>query len=97
MKEFAKVWARGTGIATFNLNIADCFVKLQLGFRLSRPTDPHHRTEPGDPHHLPTPDHYHHPRKRHKKGPAVLAKERARSEQHRASLQSKEAAVSSVL
>ena len=96
LKEVTKVWARGTGLATFNLNSADGFANLQLGFSLGRPTDPHLHVEPGDPHHLPTQDHHRHqPRKRRKKSPARLAKDRARAEQHRARLQSEEAAVSS--
>ena len=86
LKEVTKVWARGTGLATFNLNIADGFANLQLGFSIGRPTDPHLREEPGDPHHLPTQDHHHQPRKRRKKGPARLAKDCARAEQHCASL-----------
>ena len=56
LREVSKVWARGTGHATFNLNIVDGFANLQLGFTLGRPSDPHLREEPGDPHHLQTQD-----------------------------------------
>ena len=47
LKEVAKVWAKGTGFAIFNLDIADGFANLQLGFSLGRPTDPNlHITSP---------------------------------------------------
>ena len=93
LKEVTQVWARGTGNATFNLNIVDGFANLQLGFSLGQPTDPHLHAEPGESHHLPA--HHHPPKKRRKKGPARREKDCARAAQHHASLKSQAAAVSS--
>ena len=95
LKEVTQVWARGTGHATFKLNIVDGTANLQLGFSLGHPTDPHLHVQPGDPHHLPTQNYHNPPKKRRKKGPARREKDRERASQHRASLQSEAAAVSS--
>ena len=48
LKEVTQVWARGTGHATFNLNIVDGLANLQLGFSLGHPSEPHFHVKPCD-------------------------------------------------
>ena len=95
LKEVVHVWARGSGQATFNLNIVDGVADLQLGFRLGQPTDPHLPHEQCEPHHILPPDHHPiRPRKR-RKGPARRESDRARAAQHQARFQPDATAVSS--
>ena len=64
------VWQRGTGQATYNLQIKDGQANLQLSFQLGRPDDPH----------LPPPDV---PRTRHK-GKRQKERDCARAAAHHA-------------
>ena len=47
LQEVTKIWAKGTGEASFNLNILDGVAELQLHFKLGSPCDPH--CVPADP------------------------------------------------
>ena len=51
-QEAVKVWRKGSGQATFSLQIGDGKAELQLSFKLGHPSDLHF--EPDVP---PSPDH----------------------------------------
>ena len=63
--EVVKVWARGTGQASFDLNIVDGVAEVKLGFKLGRPSEPHCH-EPAPVHHHPPGEQQQHHRRRHK-------------------------------
>ena len=41
LHEVVKVWSRGSGQASFNLDISDGVADLKLSFKLGLPTEPH--------------------------------------------------------
>ena len=93
LHEIVKIWARGSGKASFSLDVSDGQANLSLGFQLGHPGDQHY--DPGA--HL----HHHHPhdqqqdvvqQKRRHKGPKRREKDRARAAAHQARLQSEETA-----
>ena len=93
LHEIVKIWARGSGKASFSLEVSDGQANLSLGIQLGHPGDQHY--DPGA--HL----HHHHlhdqqqdvikPKRRHK-GPKRREKDRARAAAHQARLQPDEAA-----
>ena len=92
LHEIVKIWARGSGKASFSLDVSDGQANLSLRFQLGHPGDQHY--DPGA--HL----HHHHPhdqqqddvqQKRRHKGPKRRAKDRARAAAHQARLQSEAA------
>ena len=99
LQEVAKVWARGTGQASFHLNILDGMAQLELSFKLGGPGDLH-----CDPVHAlvpppPFPPYHEDQRPRRRKGPGRLERDRLRAEKHRAKVskhERAEAAVSAV-
>ena len=96
LREVVHVWAKGSGQATFNLDIKDGVADLQLGFRLGHPADPHLNQQQCEPnHHLPPAEHYPIQQKKRRKGPARRESDRARAAQHRARFQPESAAASS--
>ena len=94
LNEVVRVWARGYGQASFNLNIKDGVADLQLGFQLGHPADPHLHQQSEPHHHLP-PEHHPNRKKKRRKGPARRESDRVRAEQHRARFQPEAAAASS--
>ena len=94
LQEVVKVWTRGSGKASFNLDVSDGEGTLKLCFQLGKPGDPH-----CDPHVPPQPcahlhQHGQQVQKRHK-GPARRRKDCARAAAHQTRLQS-QAAVAAV-
>ena len=95
LHEVVKVWSRGSGQASFNLDVCDGVADLKLCFKLGLPGDLH--VVPGVVPHPPFQHQHqnHHPqakKQKRRKGPAQLAKDRARAAAHQTRLQS-EAAV----
>ena len=41
LHEVVKVWSRGCGQASFNLDVAEDSADLKLSFKLGHPTEPH--------------------------------------------------------
>ena len=41
LREVVNIWTRGSGQASFNLEIQDGVADLKLGFQLGKPSDPH--------------------------------------------------------
>ena len=88
LQEVAKVWKRGRGRASFNLNVSDGVAEVALTFTLGHPSDLHH----SPPHVKPQHDHLNHqhghqvhrPQRRHK-GPAQRERDRLRAAAHRSS------------
>ena len=93
LHEVVKVWSRGSGQASFNLDISDGVADLKLSFKLGLPTEPH--CDQSVLHEVPLkPHHYFQEnvkQKRHK-GQVRRDKDRARAAAHQARLQPKEAA-----
>ena len=84
LNEVVKVWARGTGQASFDLNISDGVAELKLGFKLGHPSEPH--CHPPAPAHQPQEElHQHHRRRQKAAGRRVRDQQRA--QQHQAGLQ----------
>ena len=81
LQEVVKVWARGTGRASFNFNVCDGGAELALSFSLGLPSDLH-CSPPSPPSHADHQHEQHHPRRRHK-GPAQRERDRLRAEAHR--------------
>ena len=79
------VWARGSGQASFSLNITNGQADLQLGFQLGLPTDahlPHQHPVPVPQPNLPYQDHKTFQGRR--KTPSQRKRDQARAAQHRA-------------
>ena len=94
LHEVVKVWIRGSGQASFNLNISDGTADLNLGFKLGNPAEPHcHpcpppnnlRDEPVQP---PTVEHH----RRRRKGPGRRLRDEERAGKYHIQRQSKLAA-----
>ena len=49
LKKVRKIWGKGTGEASFNLNILDGVAELQLHFKLGSPCDLHCVPDPPNP------------------------------------------------
>jgi hypothetical protein len=105
LREVVNIWTRGSGQASFNLEIQDGVADLKLGFQLGKPSDPHPIPMCSDyvhpqPHHVDLPhehagfQHRKHPR-RHK-GPKQHERDRARAAKHQASCQPATTAVPAV-
>ena len=91
LHEIVKIWASGTGKASFSLDVSDGKANLNLGIQLGHPDDHH----PGaQPHPLFPHDQQDvvHPKPRRHKGPKRREKDRARAAAHQARLQSEVAA-----
>ena len=94
LHEVVKVWARGSGQASFNLDINDGAANLKLCFQLGHPCEPHY--DPGvqhnqpRPHFIPQHQDQEVGRKKRHKGPARREKDRARAAAFQARLQSDE-------
>ena len=85
LKEVVNVWARGSGQATFSLNINNGVADLQLGFQLGLPCDAHlhhHQHGPVHQHHLPSQDQQVYQGRR--KTPSRRNRDRVRAAQHQA-------------
>ena len=91
LSEVVKVWARGSGQASFNLKISDGKAELQLGFQLGHPAEPHCDPVPLPPppqepcqeqHHCDQPWQVPRHRRRRHKGPAQHARDRERAAMH---------------
>ena len=80
-----KVWARGTGQASFDLNIVDGVAEVKLGFKLGRPSEPHCH-EPAPVHHHPPGEQQQHHRRRHKAA-GRRERDQQRVQQHKAGIQ----------
>ena len=79
LKEVVNVWARGTGQASFNLNISNGSADLQLGFQLGLPTEPHLHTQ-----HQHEPVICPKPQQSRRKSPSRRRRDRERAAQHQA-------------
>ena len=75
-----KIWQRGTGHASFNLQVNDGQADLQLSFKLGKPDDPH----------LPLPS-----KKTRGKGEKQRERDRARAAAHHAKLAAASAVLAS--
>ena len=90
LQEVVKVWARGSGQASFDLQVTNGVADLKLGFRLGHPADLHSEPAAPPPPHL-NPQQVHHPYQDHfrphrrQKGPKRRERDRKRAEmyQHR--------------
>ena len=93
LHEIVKIWARGSGKASFSLDVSDGQANLSLGIQLGHPGDQHY--DPGaQPCHLPPHDQQQDvdQKKRRHKGPKRREKDRARAAAHQTRLQSEAAA-----
>ena len=93
LQEVVRIWDRGTGHASFNLQVKDGTADLQLNFQLGRPSDLHvAQPNPADPpHHQHQGEHgqeHQHRHHRRHKGPARRAKDRVRAANYQAQLHS---------
>ena len=82
LHEVIKVWSRGSGQASFDLNISDGMAELKLGFKLAHPGDLHyhpHVLEDGHQH-----PYRHQPPRRRRKGQARRERDRLRAAEHHA-------------
>ena len=96
-QEVTKIWAKGTGEASFNLNILDGVADLQLHFKLGSPRDPHCvPADPPDPGQSFPQDDQEPPRHRHQKGRRRRDRDRLRAQEHQAKQAPTEAAVPAV-
>jgi hypothetical protein len=84
LQEVIKVWARGNGCASFNLEIGNGSADLQLSFKLGHPSDPH--VAPPHPQCQPQAQHYPQHRHRRHRGPARREKDRIRATKHQAAV-----------
>ena len=86
LQEVVKVWARGSGQASFDLQVTNGVADLKLGFRLGHPADLHSEPAPPPPHlnpqqvHHPNQDHFR-PHRR-QKGPKRRERDRKRAEMY---------------
>ena len=85
LNEVVKIWATGSGQASFRLDVSDGLATLQLSFQLGKPTDVHCDlgVGPQPAGHVHAYRHQHHHRR---KGPARREKDRARAAAHQARL-----------
>jgi hypothetical protein len=93
LHEIVKIWASGSGKASFSLDVRDGKANRSLGFQLGHPSDQHY--DPGaQPHQRPPHDQQQDvvQQKRRHKGPNRREKDRARAAAHQARLQSAAAA-----
>ena len=87
-QEALKVWRKGSGQATFSLQIVDGKADLQLSFKLGHPCDLHFEqdvplVQDHDQDYVGQPCRHHHRRK----GPARREKDRLRAIKHQAQFQ----------
>ena len=86
-QEAVKVWRKGSGQATFSLQIVDGKTDLQLSFKLGHPSDLHfepdvHLVQDHDQDYVGQPCRHH-----RRKGPARREKDRLRAKKHQAQIQ----------
>ena len=91
LQEVVKVWARGSGQASFNLNIHDGVAELQLGFKLGSPSELHCHGPPLQEHqqeeqHHQQPCYPHH----RLKGQGRRRRDHQRAQQFKAALATKQ-------
>jgi hypothetical protein len=91
LHEIVKIWASGSGKASFSLDVCDGKANLSMGFQLGHPSDQHHDPD-AQPHHLPHEQQDVAKQKRRQKGPKRREKDCARAAAHQARLQSEAAA-----
>ena len=89
LHEVVKVWTRGSGQASFNLNVNNGEADLQLNFHLGHPNDEHIRHVIQPSHH---PQEEKLPQKKRKKSAKRLKRDRERAAQHQAHLRHLESA-----
>ena len=89
LHEVVKVWTRGSGQASFNLNVNNGEADLQLNFHLGHPNDEHIRHVIQPSHH---PQEEKLPQKKRKKSANRLKRDRERAAQHQAQLRHLESA-----
>ena len=81
LQEVVKVWIRGNGQASFNLNIVDGLADLNLSFKLGNPAEPHCHPYPPPSHQCYEPvqpqNVEHHRRRRRRPGRRLRDQERA--------------------
>ena len=89
LHEVIKVWSRGSGQASFDLNILDGSAELKLGFKLGHPGDlhchppPHQHVQEGG---YQQPYQHQQPPRRRRKGQARRDRDRLRAQLHQAGL-----------
>ena len=84
LHELVKVWASGSGKASFHLDICDGVAELQLNFKLGHPSQSHCDQYVPQHHHLHDKQEGYQPRRRRRKGPARRERDRLRAAEHHA-------------
>ena len=84
LHELVKVWASGSGKASFHLDICDGVAELQLNFKLGHPSQSHCDQYVPQHHHLHDQQEGYQPRRRRRKGPARRERDRLRAAEHHA-------------
>ena len=93
LHEVVKVWSRGSGQASFNLDISDGAADLKLCFKLGLPGDLHYVPDVllHPPQQHLHQDHHQQVKRKRRRGPAQIIKDRARAAAHQTRLQSEAA------